>query len=208
MRLLFYLGWVFLILAFAAASAEAVPRSMPGDYGFFVSAYELWYAAWPGNLVVTQIQVEKLSLVLWDPVLVGILALPAWFLFALPGVTLVWFCRPHREMSDAEREDLKKQEESLLLYEQLVREAEEAGFSSLWVMDHFVQIPSVGRDWEPMLDSYTTLGFLAASTERMRLGAMVSGVTYRNIAHLGKIVHHQITPVRFPVGSRNERHAA
>ena len=67
-------------------------------------------------------------------------------------------------------------------------EAEEAGFSSLSVMDHFVQIPSVGRDWEPMLDSYTTLGFLAASTERMRLGAMVSGVTYRNIAHLGKIV--------------------
>ena len=67
-------------------------------------------------------------------------------------------------------------------------EAEEAGFSSRSVMDHFVQIPSVGRDWEPMLDSYTTLGFLAASTERMRLGAMVSGVTYRNIAHLGKIV--------------------
>lgn len=70
----------------------------------------------------------------------------------------------------------------------VAREAEEAGFSSLWVMDHFVQIPYVGRDWEPMLDSYTTLGFLAASTERMRLGAMVSGVTYRNIAHLGKIV--------------------
>ncbi len=129
MRVLFYLGWVFLILAFAAASAEAIPRTMPGDYGFFVSAYELWYAAWPGNLVVTQIQVEKLSLVLWDPVLVGILALPAWFLFALPGVTLVWFCRPHREMSDAEREDLKKQEESLLLYEQLVRDAKEAGYT-------------------------------------------------------------------------------
>ena len=128
MRMLFYLGWAFLILAFAAASAEAIPRSMLGDYGFFVSAYELWYAAWPGNLVVTQIQVEKLSPVLWDPVLVGILALPAWFLFALPGVTLVWFCRPHREMSEADREDLAKQEESLLLYDQLAREAKEAGY--------------------------------------------------------------------------------
>ena len=70
----------------------------------------------------------------------------------------------------------------------VARQAEEAGFSSLWVMDHFIQIPSIGREWEPMLDSYTTLGFLAASTERIRLGAMVSGVTYRNVAHLGKIV--------------------
>jgi F420-dependent oxidoreductase-like protein len=66
--------------------------------------------------------------------------------------------------------------------------AEGAGFESIWVMDHFIQIPVVGREWEPMLDSYTTLGFLAGVTERVRLGAMVTGVTYRNVAHLGKIV--------------------
>jgi F420-dependent oxidoreductase-like protein len=66
--------------------------------------------------------------------------------------------------------------------------AEEAGFTSLWVMDHFLQIPVVGRHWEEMLDSYTTLAFLAARTERLRLGTMVTGVTYRNIAHLAKIV--------------------
>ena len=42
--------------------------------------------------------------------------------------------------------------------------AEEAGFTSLWVMDHFLQIPGVGREWEEMLDSYTTLGYLAAVT--------------------------------------------
>lgn len=66
--------------------------------------------------------------------------------------------------------------------------AEEAGFSSIWVMDHFLQIPQVGREWEDMLDSYTTLGFLAAATERARLGVLVTGVTYRNVAHLGKIV--------------------
>jgi F420-dependent oxidoreductase-like protein len=66
--------------------------------------------------------------------------------------------------------------------------AEEAGFTSLWVMDHFLQIPVVGRHWEEMLDSYTTLAFLAARTERVRLGTMVTGVTYRNIAHLAKIV--------------------
>lgn len=66
--------------------------------------------------------------------------------------------------------------------------AEEAGFTSVWVMDHLLQIPPVGPHWEEMLDSYTTLGFLAGRTETVRLGTMVTSVTYRNIAHLAKIV--------------------
>jgi F420-dependent oxidoreductase-like protein len=66
--------------------------------------------------------------------------------------------------------------------------AEDAGFASLWVMDHFLQIPPVGPHWEDMLDSYTTLGFLAGRTSTIRLGTLVTGVTYRNIAHLAKIV--------------------
>lgn len=66
--------------------------------------------------------------------------------------------------------------------------ADEAGFDSVWVMDHFIQIPQAGRDWEEMLDSYTVLAYLAAVTERVRLGTMVTGVTYRNVAHLAKIV--------------------
>jgi F420-dependent oxidoreductase-like protein len=68
------------------------------------------------------------------------------------------------------------------------RAAEEAGFTSLWVMDHFLQIPQVGREWEDMLESYTALGYLAGVTERIRLGALVTGITYRNLAHLAKIV--------------------
>jgi F420-dependent oxidoreductase-like protein len=71
---------------------------------------------------------------------------------------------------------------------EVARAAEEAGFTSLWVMDHFIQIPQVGREWEDMLESYTTLGYLAGLTERIRLGALVTGITYRNIAHLAKIV--------------------
>jgi F420-dependent oxidoreductase-like protein len=55
-------------------------------------------------------------------------------------------------------------------------------------MDHFIQIPQAGRAWEDMLDSWTTLGFLAAHSERVLLGTLVTGVTYRNVAHLGKIV--------------------
>jgi F420-dependent oxidoreductase-like protein len=66
--------------------------------------------------------------------------------------------------------------------------AEDAGFSSIWVMDHFLQIPQVGREWQDMPESYTTLGFLAAHTRTARLGTLVTGVTYRNIAHLAKIV--------------------
>ncbi|GAA1585260.1 MULTISPECIES: LLM class flavin-dependent oxidoreductase [Kribbella] len=65
--------------------------------------------------------------------------------------------------------------------------AEAAGFDSIYVMDHFRQIPQVGRAWEDFLESWTTLAYLAASTTRVRLGTLVSGITYRNVAHLGKI---------------------
>ncbi len=71
---------------------------------------------------------------------------------------------------------------------EVARAAEETGFTSLWVMDHLLQIPQVGREWEDMLESYTTLGYLAGVTDRIRLGALVTGITYRNIAHLAKIV--------------------
>jgi len=70
----------------------------------------------------------------------------------------------------------------------IARAAEASGFESVWVMDHFIQIPMAGREWDEMLDSYTALAFLAGVTERVRLGAMVTGVTYRNVAHLGKII--------------------
>jgi len=66
--------------------------------------------------------------------------------------------------------------------------AESSGFDSLWVMDHFFQIPFVGKREEPMFESYTLLGGLAARTRTARLGTMVTGVTYRNPAMLAKEV--------------------
>ena len=68
------------------------------------------------------------------------------------------------------------------------RAAEAVGFDSIWLMDHFRQIPMFGPAWHDMLESTTTLAHLAAVTERVRLGAMVAGITYRNVALLGKIV--------------------
>ncbi|GAA0610892.1 LLM class flavin-dependent oxidoreductase [Kribbella sandramycini] len=70
---------------------------------------------------------------------------------------------------------------------EVAAKAEEVGFDAIYVMDHFRQIPQVGRAWDDFLESWTTLGYLAACTTRVRLGTLVSGITYRNVAHLGKI---------------------
>lgn len=70
----------------------------------------------------------------------------------------------------------------------LARRAEEAGFDLVTVMDHFYQIGGVGPEEAPMLEAYATLAGIAARTSRIRLGALVTGVTYRNPALLAKIV--------------------
>ena len=62
----------------------------------------------------------------------------------------------------------------------IVRAADDAGFASIWVMDHFFQIRSVGRPEEPMLEGMTALGWMAAHSDRARLGLMVGGVPYRH----------------------------
>jgi F420-dependent oxidoreductase-like protein len=68
------------------------------------------------------------------------------------------------------------------------RAAEEGGADQFTLMDHWFQIPPVAPHTEPMLEGYTALGFLAAQTERMRLGLLVSGVTYRHPGLLAKTV--------------------
>src|SRR5688500_18026081 len=70
----------------------------------------------------------------------------------------------------------------------VARRAEAAGFSSLWVMDHLFQIPPNGAAEQPMLEGYAALSFMAAVTERVTLGTMVTGVTYRHPGVLVKTV--------------------
>lgn len=64
--------------------------------------------------------------------------------------------------------------------------AEDVGFESLWVMDHFFQLAAMGEADEPMLEGYTALAFLAAHTHTASLGTLVTGVTYRHPAILVK----------------------
>jgi F420-dependent oxidoreductase-like protein len=80
---------------------------------------------------------------------------------------------------------------SAKLFERVVenaRAAEKAGFDLVTVMDHFYQIRGIGPETEPMMEAYTTLAALATQTSRVKLGTLVTGVTYRNPALLVKQV--------------------
>jgi F420-dependent oxidoreductase-like protein len=69
---------------------------------------------------------------------------------------------------------------------EIARAADDAGFYSLWVMDHFFQIGMIGPPENDMLESYSTLGYFAALTRKVKLGTMVTGVIYRYPAILVK----------------------
>jgi F420-dependent oxidoreductase-like protein len=74
---------------------------------------------------------------------------------------------------------------------EIVTTAEEAGFYSLWVMDHYYQIKGLfGEAYtDPMMESYTTLGYFAGLTDKAYLGVMVTGVIYRYPSVLMKMVN-------------------
>ena len=77
--------------------------------------------------------------------------------------------------------------------------------SWLSVMDHYFQMEFNGGAEDPMLEAYTTLGFLAAHTYTVRLGALVTGVTYRHPGLLAKIAHHARRALRRPGHPRHRR---
>lgn len=71
---------------------------------------------------------------------------------------------------------------------QIAQTADQGGFASIWVMDHFFQLEFIGQADEPMLEGYSALTYLAALTEKVKLGTLVTGVIYRQPAFLVKQV--------------------
>jgi F420-dependent oxidoreductase-like protein len=69
----------------------------------------------------------------------------------------------------------------------LTTKAENLGLDSIWVMDHFHQIPTVGKREDPMLEGWTTISVLAGVTSKIKLGTLVTGITYRHPSVLAKM---------------------
>jgi hypothetical protein len=122
MKGLRYLGWALLIGAFAAAAAEVVVSPRPRSLTIFVSAYDLWYTGWPGSLIFTQIRVERVASILWDPVLVSLLMFPGWLLLGVPGAVFAWFWRPKGTAMIDDDAAQRQHQEVMALYEDLVIE--------------------------------------------------------------------------------------
>jgi F420-dependent oxidoreductase-like protein len=71
----------------------------------------------------------------------------------------------------------------------IAKTADEMGFASLWVMDHYFQLDQmIGPADDPMLEAYSTLSYLAGFTKNIKLGTMVTGVVYRHPGHLVKTI--------------------
>ncbi len=119
---LFLLGLLLLAGAFLLAAYETMARVELQHGGAFMPAYDLWYGLWPSSLNHLRIVLERdLHPMLWDPLLVSLLVLPAWLLVGAPGALLLVKFRPHRVDDDGHDED------SLYVLENLVKMAREEG---------------------------------------------------------------------------------
>jgi hypothetical protein len=130
MRALFPFGWVFLLAAVLGAVAETAARAVPHTGGLVLTAHDVWYALWPGSLVVTKIRLEALlGPWAWEPAMTTVLAAPLWVLFGLPGGLLLWLGWPRRGRGDAAD---RQEEDALFLYDSLAEraEAEEREFAA------------------------------------------------------------------------------
>ena len=128
MIVFFVLGLVLFVVAGWAVAAQSVMYGLSARSALFVSAFELWYTLAPGSLVLTQIRLEAVAPWLWDPVARSLLFVPAWALSGGPGAALVWFFRPRHLIQAGEQGEADRLDESVRLYDDLVKAAREEGF--------------------------------------------------------------------------------
>ena len=135
MRIPSLLGWFLMAAAFMAAAAETVAHTVPGVSGMVVSAYDLWYTLSPKGLVISRITIERdLHPLIWDPLLVTVLQLPAWLILGGPGAALAWYFRPPRAKSESIEDD------SIFIYDRLVEAAEK---------DNMLEEPPLEYHYDP-----------------------------------------------------------
>ena len=127
MNVRYYLGWALLAAAFLAAASEVLVRTITGTTHLVVSARELWYTLWPGSLLIAQLRVEAIAPVLWEPVILTILAFPAWALFGVPGCVMIGLYRRTHPGDWQKMEEARQLENQLALFDDLTREAREQG---------------------------------------------------------------------------------
>jgi hypothetical protein len=115
------IAWIFLIAAFVAAAAETAAHAIQGTVGL-MSAHELLYTLAPGKYIIAQGWIEDhLGRALWDPALRTVLIMPAWALFLVPGIALIWLFRVRPDPFERHGEDAPHS-----TYEDVVAAAEEA----------------------------------------------------------------------------------
>ena len=119
MKLIFFIGWLLLIGSFLAAALEGASSIYGIGYGPFVSARELLYTTMPADYVIFRNKIESISPFFWDPVLTTLLLPPAWALFLAPGIWIVWKFRPNQILRHDQMEEVKRQNESLFLVDEL-----------------------------------------------------------------------------------------
>ena len=124
MKVLFLLGWGFLIIAFGASAAEMAAHGVGGARGMFISLSAVISAMWPNTWSALQ---NTLGFGLSK----ALFALPGWLTFGLPGGLLVWFCRPNKEGFGDEDSD------SMDLFDELSKQAKRDGYGDDSREDYF-----------------------------------------------------------------------
>ncbi len=146
-------GWALMWLAFIAAAAETVAHTVPGVGGLVISAYDLWYTFSPKSLVITRIIVERnVHAIIWDPLLVTVLQLPAWLLLGGPGAALAWFFRPPRAKSESIEDD------SIFVYDRLVEAAERDNLLEEPPLEYPYDLPPIPLEEDSLEDDFDPSG--------------------------------------------------